>query len=309
MTAGGKLTAVQKTLLRPPSGREADRRAYIRAYLVELGVPERAIIAEYQTQRNGAVDLYLTNRRVILEIKKAGRLKKGPRHRDTGARPGESAFEQLDRYVRDERPREQLHLDRDADGDLPWIGIVTDGQQWWAWEWEPRQEDVRDAAKENERWQGQRLTAGNLGSLGELLARSKTAGREWATADMAGEFGDVRHDLKKKRTRGAAPCALQRRRKACGWSSCGAAGRPGPGRGRRHVRHAHHAHPHIADDLVFGRPVRMRALCVCWPCVSLLPLPRPVVYDLVRGGEIRPLQGRPGLRFTADADYMHPVAL
>lgn len=197
MTAGGKLTAVQKTLLRPPSGREADRRAYIRAYLVELGVPERAIRAEYQTQRNGAVDLYLTNRRVILEIKKAGRLKNGPRHRDTGARPGESAFEQLDRYVRDERPREQLHLDRDADGDLPWIGIVTDGQQWWAWEWEPRQEDVRDAAKENERWQGQRLTAGNLGSLGELLARSKTAGREWATADMAGEFGDVRHDLKK----------------------------------------------------------------------------------------------------------------
>ena len=197
MTAGGKLTAVQKTLLHPPSGREADRRAYIRAYLVELGVPERAIRAEYQTQNNGAVDLYLTNRRIILEIKKAGRLKNGPRSRDAGAKPGESAFEQIDRYVRDERSREQLHLDQDADGDLPWIGIVTDGQSWWAWEWEPRQEDVVDVPKENVRWQGQRLTAGNLDRLGELLGRSKTAGKEWATADMASEFGDVRHDLKK----------------------------------------------------------------------------------------------------------------
>lgn len=183
---------VEKTLLRPPSGKEADRKAYIRSYLHHIGIPERAIRAEYRTQSNGPVDLYLTNRRVIIETKKEGRLRGGPCTRGTGSRSEESAFEQLERYIKDERPREQKHLIGDVDDGVPWLGILTDGRRWWAWEWEPRGD--HDDASPHPYWQGKELGKADLKKLESLLKR-KTVGKEWATADMSSEFSDVKTDL------------------------------------------------------------------------------------------------------------------
>ena len=183
---------IEKTLLNPPSKNEADRRAYIRSYLHHIGIPERSIRAEYRTQNNGPVDLYLTNRRVIIETKKEGRLKDGPCFRGSGSRRDESAFEQLERYIIDERPREQRHLIGDVDNSIPWLGILTDGQKWWAWEWAPK--EGRDDARPNSYWQGRELGRKDLENLKTLLSR-KAVGKEWATADMSGEFGDVMHDL------------------------------------------------------------------------------------------------------------------
>lgn len=192
MKAAADLHDAERTLLRPPSGKEADRRAYIRSYLHHIGIPERAIRAEYRTQSNGPVDLYLTNRRIIIETKKEGRLRGGPCTRGTGSRSEESAFEQLERYVKDERPREQKHLIGDVDDGVPWLGILTDGRRWWAWEWEPRG-DLDDASP-HPYWQGKELTKSDLKNLESLLKR-KTVGKEWATADMSSEFSDVKSDL------------------------------------------------------------------------------------------------------------------
>ena len=183
----------EKTLLNPPSKNEADRKAYIRSYLRHIGIPERSIRAEYRTQNNGPVDLYLTNRRVIIETKKEGRLKRGPCLRGSGSRRDESAFEQLERYIIDERPREQRHLVGDVDNSIPWLGILTDGQRWWAWEWEPK--EGRDDARPDSYWQGRELTRKDLENL-KMLFNRKAVGKEWATADMSGEFGDVMHDLR-----------------------------------------------------------------------------------------------------------------
>lgn len=89
------------------SANEADRRSYIRQWLVSVGVPDSAMREEYHTAA-GPIDLYLTNRRVIIEVKKGGRLDGGPDVPGTGSSKEETAMEQLDRYVREERRRERL---------------------------------------------------------------------------------------------------------------------------------------------------------------------------------------------------------
>lgn len=155
-------------------------------------MPERVIRVEYQIE-GGAADIYLTNRRVVIEVKKEGRLKNGPKAAGT-SKPGESAFEQLDRYVRDERRREQRHLDDDVELDAPWVGAVTDGRRWWIWEWRARHGDVHDDAMPNLFWEGRELGSDNIGNLASILNR-KPVGKEWAAGDMSAEFVGVREDL------------------------------------------------------------------------------------------------------------------
>ena len=179
-------------MLNPPSTKEADRRAYIRAWLDTIGVPESSIRAEYHTGA-GSIDLYLTNRRVIIEVKSGGRLRNGPCQSGIGGKGGETAFEQLDRYVRAERARERLYLEEDIT-DHAWLGAVTDGTVWYVWEWDPRQSE--QVPRPIPAWQGEKIGPGNLDRLASLLNR-QSVGKEWATADMAGEFGDVMHDLAK----------------------------------------------------------------------------------------------------------------
>ena len=143
-------TPAEKTLLNPPSARESDLKAYIRTWLLELGIPPSAIWTEYRVASGGDADIYLTNRRVIIEGKRTGVLKHGPHVEGTGSRPGETAFEQIDRYVRDERNQDQWHIDDyydDTDSkdgtttttaaatNEPWLGVVTDCRRWWVWTW------------------------------------------------------------------------------------------------------------------------------------------------------------------------------
>ena len=70
------------------------------------------------------------------------------------------------------------HIDR-------WAEVV-------AWEWAPK--EGRDDARPNSYWQGRELGRKDLENLKILLNR-KAVGKEWATADMSSEFGDIRHDL------------------------------------------------------------------------------------------------------------------
>ena len=191
--ARGRRADAEDTLLAPPSKKEADRRAYIAEWLVAVGVPAAAIRTEHQTDA-GPVDLYLTNRRVILEVKQGGRLSGGPYADGTGSIGSESAFEQVSRYVVAERARERLYLEEEGVRERNWIGIATDGRVWYAWEWQPRPSDAGDAPSRIGAWHGTELSRANIGRLAALLDRA-TVGREWASADMSHVFEDARAAL------------------------------------------------------------------------------------------------------------------
>ena len=197
----GRRADAEGTLLRPPSKKEADRRAYISEWLAAIGVPAAAIRAEHQTEA-GPVDLYLTNRRILIEVKQAGRLSGGPYADGTGSAKGESAFEQIARYVVAERARERLYLEEDV-REKSWIGIVTDGGAWYAWEWRPRPSDSGDAPSRIGAWHGTELSRANIGRLAVLLGRG-TVGKEWASADMSHVFEDARNALERSFRRRSA---------------------------------------------------------------------------------------------------------
>lgn len=183
------------TLLNPPSEKESDRTAYIRAWFRDIGIPENAIRGEYQTQENGSADIYLTNRRIIIEVKQPDRLVKGPHTEGTGSRHNESAFEQVWRYIADERPREEEHLD-EVDNDLSWLGIVTDGCNWHLWESTKQSGGRYSHPRPINGWESTAVTKNNIKNLSSIINRKKV-GKEWATADIVAEFSDVEHDLMK----------------------------------------------------------------------------------------------------------------
>ena len=179
-------------LLAAESRSESDRRSYIRQWLASIGVPNSAMREEYHTAA-GPIDLYLTNRRVVIEVKRGGRLDDGPDVPGTGSSRDESAMEQLDRHVREERRRERLHLE-DGVAEQTWLGVVTDARRWYAAEWEARPSRRRDRPRTVDGWHGRILRRDGLDELASLLNR-RPVGKEWASAEMAGAFAGVREDM------------------------------------------------------------------------------------------------------------------
>ena len=92
---------------------------------------------QYQTSV-GPCDLYVFDKRIIIEVKKMNRLDKGPNHPDSGD-GGRTAFQQLDGYIKAERSRNQktlLEFENEISAqDGKWIGIVTNFEKWWVWTW------------------------------------------------------------------------------------------------------------------------------------------------------------------------------
>lgn len=176
MTAKARQDAVHRLLHITSSGERA-REANIQNWLYGIGV--KNVEPQYITDE-GPADLYLSNRRVIIEVKKGGRLRNGPEAPGTGSRGeagrNESAFDQVSRYVLAERKRERLYLDEDDREDLPWLGIVTDSERWWMWEWDPL--GGSDVARPIMQWQGTRLSEDNMGQLAKKFDRQ--VGKEWA---------------------------------------------------------------------------------------------------------------------------------
>ena len=103
-------------------------KANMRNWLMENGFETDV---EYRT-KDGPIDIYLPNRRVIIEVKKRGRLYNGINKKGTGGNREESAYEQLERYYKAESKRERLNLEENIN-DLPWLGVITDGEKWWIW--------------------------------------------------------------------------------------------------------------------------------------------------------------------------------
>jgi len=167
-------------LLRPPSARKKARQEYIADWLRHIGIGE--IESEFQTG-SGPVDLYLANRRVLIEVKSKARLKNGPNAPRSGSRGGESAFQQISRHIGAERRQDRPVSGGGAQSRLSWIGIVTDGERWWAWEWPEKNANGEPVP----RWQDTKLTEGNIKALEGIITRGK-AGKDWVPADPSTLF-------------------------------------------------------------------------------------------------------------------------
>ena len=206
LRGGAGRSGSEGVLLAPPLEGEDDRRSYVRNWLASIGVPASSMRVEYPTAE-GPIGLYLTNRRVAIEVKKGGRLEKGPYADGTGSGGGDSAFGQLERRLKAERARERLYLEGGI-RDRKWIGAVTDCRVWYMWEWDPDPEagarggrGPRDAAVRINAWHGRTLDKGGIGRLARLLARG-TVGKEWATADMSDMFRPLRSGLDRAYAKG-----------------------------------------------------------------------------------------------------------
>ncbi|RNJ76521.1 MAG: hypothetical protein EB828_02760 [Nitrosopumilus sp. D6] len=117
---------------------EDDIRNSISSFLNDNGISHELQWLEYRSG-DGKIDLYLPNRRVIIEVKKPGVFSKNrlPTTIGTGSTRKKkkiSALQQLESYVKNERRQEELFSTND-DEHYRWIGIITTGERWWAYEW------------------------------------------------------------------------------------------------------------------------------------------------------------------------------
>ena len=154
------------------------------------------VITQHQTG-DGPCDIFLPSRRVVVETKersKAGDIPKcGPER--PGSAEGETQFEQVRRYVLALRRKEQRTLwEALASPDTPWIGALTDGNRWWAWEWTATGDD--EVGSEMQLLHGQNYHA-SPEALHRVLSQlaNREAGKPWVPAAPADLFRSAREEL------------------------------------------------------------------------------------------------------------------
>lgn len=135
----------------------------IGGWLRSMGIEYRP---QYRTSK-GLVDLHLLNRRIIIEVKSESRLHSDPYRKGTGSLSVESAYDQLSRYVEEQRHQTRLSSDQNQ-----WHGVVTNGKKWWIWKW-----PLPDVDGEPEiimDWNGKPLNNDSAGDLKQILLGQKS---------------------------------------------------------------------------------------------------------------------------------------
>ena len=126
-------------VIEPPAPHEKEIEAAIKALLRGIGFE-----AHSQAVRGGEADIYLPNNNLVIETK--DRNKVDPN--GAGSLAGETQRQQLERYV------VALHAERRQQ--LPitpnkhWRGILTDGMQWYFYEWDENDEGNLSLVKTDE---------------------------------------------------------------------------------------------------------------------------------------------------------------
>ena len=149
---------------------------------------------EYSLPDGGRMDIFLPQRRAVIETKAPGAAKPSA-VRDEGS--GETQFEQCERYVQAEWKRERARLDMDDLGDLAWRAFLTDGRVWWAWQWEIHRDGELSAAKLI--LADARYTRKSADALVDWLASdmfSRMHGKPWAPRHPAQIFEPFRDELR-----------------------------------------------------------------------------------------------------------------
>lgn len=177
-------------LLEERTGREPVRKPLIQ-YLLSEGFG-MDVEPEYGV-KTGSVDLYLPARRVVIEVKDSVKLH-NPHRKSTGASPRESAYEQVCRYVRDERERERNHNSVTPNyNEVKWLGAVTDGIVWWMWEWQHTSDDPSPLTEY------QPFNANNPDALRRVVnSFDRLAGKRWAPSDPTELFRPDLETLKEQ---------------------------------------------------------------------------------------------------------------
>jgi len=180
----GEVAAARMLMLTRLNAQEDLIRQRVSALLDAFGVENEQ---SYRTDA-GPADICCPGRRIIIETKRRGLA--AP---DSAARDGETPFEQLERYVTAERSFELSLLVRDLDSDMPWVGILTDGQVWHAWKWQNE-----EGAGATEIFAG--LVPGSpedlTARIGPVVAR-KTTGKPWVSKTPHDTFVPFLRDLEK----------------------------------------------------------------------------------------------------------------
>ena len=154
------------------------------------------VILQHQTG-DGPCDLFLPGRRIVIEVKRRPAIKQAPvaGPDQPGSQGGETQFEQLQRYVLALRARERSTMwGRLEDPNVPWIGALTDGVHWWAWEWPATRDDKTRTPHTELHEQGFDRSPGTLRWAMVALA-VRQAGKAWVPADPADLFNGPRDEL------------------------------------------------------------------------------------------------------------------
>ena len=174
-----------KVLTRGPASEPAVQNA-----LHEVLGAHCEVLLQFQTG-DGPCDLFLPARRVVIEVKERGAADPD----QPGSQPDENQFDQVRRYVLALRERERRNSPHalNASG-IPWIGALTDGVRWWAWEW-PADGAGTDAAphKQLHEQQFERAPDALADACRNLAARN--AGKPWVPANPADLFRPLRDRL------------------------------------------------------------------------------------------------------------------
>lgn len=141
---------------------------------------------------SGHSDIHLLHRHCIIEVKRSERLKNGPFDPKSGSsrkgKKDESAFEQLERYIKLERSKHHVINTRKK---LQWRGFVTDGIIWWGWDW-PLFGEGENAVELGD-WQKTILAHNNVNEFLALIDRGGK-GKPWAPEKIS-TFFQTSYDL------------------------------------------------------------------------------------------------------------------
>ena len=181
-----QLEAARRLITRDTAASEASIQQNLSRLLDALDLDN---VHAYRTDR-GPADIYLPRRRVLIEVKKAGLAEEPdePQARENDETPKE----QLERYLRSEIERElQMPLLTDDAGTHPWLGILTDGAVWHAWQYAHERGAVGQPAFARRRpVEPEHL----LKTLDPLLSR-EPIGKPWIPADPRSLFRVHRSEL------------------------------------------------------------------------------------------------------------------
>ena len=166
------------------------------AQVLEGCASDVEVILQHQTG-DGPCDLFLPGRRIVIEVKRRPAAKQAPvaGPNSPGSQEGETQFEQLQRYVLALRARERSTMwDRLEDPNTPWIGALTDGVRWWAWEWSAtRDDDTHTPHRALHEQEFDRSPDALREAMIALAVRK--AGKAWVPADPADLFDGPRREL------------------------------------------------------------------------------------------------------------------
>lgn len=134
-------------------------------------------------QRVGSreADIHVTDRNTVVEVKATSKADPSA----PGSGRNETQEQQLEWYVRELRKELSFRNDVEGIGRKSWVGILSDGQSGWVWEW-GKNRDSGARTMEALRWEP---GEGNADVLEKIItALGKPKGKQWAPADRIYEI-------------------------------------------------------------------------------------------------------------------------